>query len=62
MVWDAADLAACETATNADCSDGFPVTPEKAYLIGRTEVTQGQWQAVLLSCDGDSARIVESSL
>jgi formylglycine-generating enzyme len=47
MVWDAADLAACEAATKADRSDGFSVTLEKAYLIGKTEVTQGQWKAVM---------------
>jgi formylglycine-generating enzyme len=47
MAWDAADLAACEAATKADRSDGFPVTLAKAYLIGRTEVTQGQWKAVM---------------
>ena len=44
---DAADLAACEAATKADCSDGYPVTLRKAYLIGRTEVTQAQWTAVM---------------
>ena len=47
MVWDAADRAACEEATKADRTDGFPVTLKKAYLIGRTEVTQEQWQAVM---------------
>jgi formylglycine-generating enzyme len=47
MVWDAADLAACEAATKADRSDGYPVTLRKAYLIGRTEVTQAQWTAVM---------------
>ena len=47
MIWDAADVAACEAATKADRSDGYPVTLKKAYLIGRTEVTQAQWKAVM---------------
>ena len=47
MIWDAADLAACEAATKADRSDGYPVTLTKAYLIGRSEVTQAQWKAVM---------------
>ena len=47
MVWDEADRAACEAQTKADRSDGYPVTIEKPYLIGRTEVTQAQWKAVM---------------
>jgi formylglycine-generating enzyme required for sulfatase activity len=47
MVWDAADIAACEAATRADRSDGFRVTLAKPYLIGKTEVTQAQWKAVM---------------
>ena len=47
MVWDAADKAACEAATQADRSDGYPVTLKKPYLIGKTEVTQAQWKAVM---------------
>ena len=47
MVWDEADKAACEAATQADRSDGYPVTLKKPYLIGRTEVTQAQWTAVM---------------
>ena len=47
MVWDEADRAACEAQTKADRSDGFPVAIKKAYLIGKTEVTQGQWKAVM---------------
>ena len=42
-----ADRAACEAQTKADRSDGYPVTIKKAYLIGKTEVTQGQWKAVM---------------
>jgi formylglycine-generating enzyme required for sulfatase activity len=49
MIWNAEDLAACEAATRADRSDGYPVTLKKAYLIGRTEVTQAQWKAVMTS-------------
>lgn len=49
MIWDAADLAACEAATKADRSEGYSVTLKKAYLIGRTEVTQAQWKAVMTS-------------
>ena len=47
MVWDDADRAACEAQTKADRSDGYPVAIKKAYLIGKTEVTQGQWKAVM---------------
>src|SRR3954452_13755587 len=47
MVWDEADKAACEAATQADRSDGYPVTLKKPYLIGKTEVTQAQWTAVM---------------
>ena len=47
MVWVEADRAACEAQTRADRRDGFPVTIRKAYLIGKTEVTQGQWKAVM---------------
>jgi sulfatase modifying factor 1 len=47
MVWDEADKAACEAATKADRSDGYPVTLEKPYAIGKTEVTQAQWTAVM---------------
>ena len=47
MVWDAADKAACDAATKADRSDGYPVTLTKPYLIGKTEVTQAQWTAVM---------------
>ena len=47
MAWDEADKAACEAATQADRSDGYPVTLKKPYLIGRTEVTQAQWTAVM---------------
>ena len=47
MAWDEADKAACEAATQADRSDGYPVTLKKPYLIGRTEVTQAQWMAVM---------------
>ena len=34
-------------ATQADRSDGYPVTLKKPYLIGKTEVTQAQWKAVM---------------
>jgi formylglycine-generating enzyme len=47
MSWDAADLAACEKLVAADRTDGFPVVIGKAFLIGKTEVTQGQWTAVM---------------
>ncbi len=47
MVWDEADKAACEAATKADRSDGYPVTLKNPYLIGKTEVTQAQWKAVM---------------
>ena len=47
MNWDAGDIAACESQTKADRSDGFPVVLKRAYLIGKTEVTQGQWNAVM---------------
>jgi len=47
MVWDETDKAACEAATKADRSDGYPVTLTKPYLIGKTEVTQAQWKAVM---------------
>ena len=47
MVWVEADRAACEAQTRADRRDGFPVTIRKAYLIGKTEVTQGRWKAVM---------------
>ena len=46
MVWGEADRAACEAQTSADRSDGFPVAI-RAYLIAKTEVTQGQWKAVM---------------
>jgi hypothetical protein len=41
------DRAACEAQTKADRSDGYSVAIKKAYLIGKTEVTQGQWKAVM---------------
>ena len=47
MIWDEADRAACEAQTKADRSDGYPVTLKKPYLIGKTEVTQAQWKAVM---------------
>ena len=47
MIWDDADRAACEAQTNADRSEGYPITIKKAYLIGKTEVTQAQWKAVM---------------
>lgn len=47
MIWDEADRAACEAQTKTDRSDGYPVAIRKAYLIGKTEVTQGQWKAVM---------------
>ena len=47
MIWDDADRAACEAQTKADRSDGFPIAIKTAYLIGKTEVTQGQWKAVM---------------
>jgi formylglycine-generating enzyme len=47
MVWDDADRAACEAQIKADRRDGFPVAIKRAYLIGKTEVTQAQWKAVM---------------
>jgi sulfatase modifying factor 1 len=47
MVWDEADRAACEAQTRSDRTDGYPVAIKKPYLIGKTEVTQGQWKAVM---------------
>jgi sulfatase modifying factor 1 len=47
MNWDEADIAACEKLVAADRSDGFPVTIKNPFLIGKTEVTQGQWKAVM---------------
>ena len=47
MIWDEADRAACEAQTRSDRSDGYPVAIKNPYLIGKTEVTQGQWKAVM---------------
>jgi sulfatase modifying factor 1 len=47
MVWDEADRAACEAQTKADRNDGYSVTIAKPYSIAKTEVTQGQWKALM---------------
>ncbi|MEO7192675.1 MAG: SUMF1/EgtB/PvdO family nonheme iron enzyme [Vicinamibacterales bacterium] len=47
MNWDAADLAACEKLVAADRTDGSPVAIKGGFFIGKTEVTQGQWKAVM---------------
>jgi formylglycine-generating enzyme len=36
-----------EVAAKADALPGFPVTIDRAYYIGKFEVTQAQWRAVM---------------
>ncbi len=45
--WTAEDMATCEKLVAADRSEGFPVTIPKPYYIGKYEVTQRQWKAVM---------------
>ena len=45
--WDAADVALCAQQVARDASPGFTVRIERPYYIGKYEVTQGQWKAVM---------------
>src|SRR5579863_202651 len=45
--WTDADYKKCAELAKQAASQGFPVTITKPYYIGRFEVTQGQWKAVM---------------
>ena len=45
--WTADDFKRCQELANRDSKPGFLVKIEKAYFIGKYEVTQGQWKKVM---------------
>lgn len=45
--WTDADYARCQELIKEESSDGFPVKIERAFYIGKYEVTQGQWTKVM---------------
>lgn len=45
--WTEQDLDNCRAMIAAERSDGFAVAIEQPYYLGRFEVTQAQWQAVM---------------
>ena len=56
--WDAADVALCGQMVARDASPGFTVTLDRPYYIGKYEVTQGQWKAVM----GTNPSVFQGSL
>ena len=46
-LWTAADAARCAELVARDATPGFEVTIERPYYIGKYEVTQAQYQAVM---------------
>ncbi len=47
ILWSPADLALCQKLAQQDASSGFPVTIAKPFYIGKFEITQSEWRAVM---------------
>ena len=45
--WTAADYARCEEIVREQASEGFTVTIDSPFYIGRYEVTQAEWERVM---------------
>ncbi len=45
--WNAEDYARCAEMAKRDAQPGFMVTIERPYYIGKYEVTQAQWNAIV---------------